>query len=136
MGQIAFQQDELFGRGLGLDEVAGQVGVAGQHLALRPAENELGHGQAHRDAGVARITGRAVGDILAAAETRLGQLVIDVGAVEEGQVGEDLALGLTGQIGAGGGRRHVEAKLAMRDVPGHASSPASDLAQGVTRCRP
>ena len=121
------QQLELFGRGLGLDQGARQVGVARQNLALGSAEGEVRHRQADGDAGVAGFAGGAIGDVLAAAETRQGQFVIDVDALAERQVGEHLPLGLARQIGAGGHRRHVEAKLALGNE-GHGLRSASNFA--------
>jgi hypothetical protein len=132
LGQIAFQQVELLGRGLGLDQGARQVGVAVQGLALRAGEVELGHRQPHRDTGVAALAGRAIGDVLAAAEARVGQFVVDVGAVREGQVGEHLPLGHARQIGAGRDRGHEEAKLTGRDMLGHGIRSAPHLASNVT----
>ena len=83
-GEIVLEQVVLFEGGLGLDQVARQVGVAGQDLALGPAGAEFGDRDAHRQAGVAALASRAIGDVLAAAETGVGQLVIDVSAVRKG----------------------------------------------------
>ncbi|KAK0348421.1 hypothetical protein LTR94_037328, partial [Friedmanniomyces endolithicus] len=84
-GQISAQQLELLGRRLGLDQIARQVVVAGQHLALGAGEGEVGHRDAHGNARIAGLARRAVGDVLAAAKARDRQLVVDVGAVREGQ---------------------------------------------------
>ena len=130
--QIAAQKVELLHRRLGLDQIARQIGVARQDAAARAREFEIRHRNPHRDAGDAGLASRAIGDVLAAAEPGLGQGVVDVGAVAERQVGEDLALELTRQIGAGRAGGHEEAELAREEVLGHGcrSVTASAPAQG------
>jgi hypothetical protein len=103
------QQIELFGgrprAAFGDDEVV----VHPQSAALRARGFELFRHHAHRDAGLAIEAARPVGDGLAAAETDPSERVVErfgVGALE---LGEDLALGLAGQVRARGRTGHEEA---------------------------
>ena len=128
--QIAAQQVELLHGGLGLDLGADQIGVALKHTLLRAGGRKAADRHPHRDTGVAALAGGAIGDVLAAAETGLGQFVIHPGAVAERQVGEYLALDPPRQIGAGRHGRQVEAQLPGGHMAGHARPPA-----GCGRCR-
>ncbi len=55
----------------------------------------------HRHAGAALVAGGAVGDGLAAAETAMGEQVVQFAGLVADQMREDLALLLALQIGAG-----------------------------------
>ena len=56
----------------------------------------------------AALAGRAVGDVLAAAEAALGEDVVERGRALADEMGEDLTLGAAGQIRAGRRRGQVE----------------------------
>ena len=66
----------------------------------RDGSNSLDH-DAHRDAGVAAFAGRAIGDHLAAAETGMGERLVQRLGQRAVEAGEDLAFDPAGQIGAG-----------------------------------
>ncbi len=106
--EIGAEEGILVGRraggGLGADEVAVALEDAGE-VARR---GEGVDDDADRDAGAAALAGRAVGDVLAAAEAALGEDVVEGGGAIADEMGEDLALGAAGQVRAGGGRRQVE----------------------------
>ena len=81
--------------------LADQIGVGvpdAAHAARRP---ELIDDHADRNAGAARLAGRAVGDRLAAAEAAMGEQVVEVARAVADEVREDLALLLARQIRAG-----------------------------------
>src|SRR5262249_33430634 len=61
-----------------------------------------------RDAGAAVLAGRSIGDRLAAAETAMGQEIIELGGALADEMREHLALLLARQIGARRGRGEIE----------------------------
>ena len=74
---------------------------------------------AHRDAGGAAFTGRAIGDGLAAAKAGMGQRLAQGLGQVAAQPREHLALGLARQIGAGPARRQEELRYACVALVGH-----------------
>src|SRR5207237_4172546 len=73
------------------------------------------------DAGAAVLAGRAVGDRLAAAETAVGEEIVELARPLADQMREHLALLVAGQIGARRGRGEVELRGVAR-VLGHGAS--------------
>ena len=85
-----------------------EVLVGLDHAAQRAARAELADQHAHRHAGLAALAVGHVGDVLAAAEAALEQIVDQRRRLVVGEVGEELALEAARQIGAGLRRRDVE----------------------------
>ena len=110
--QIAAQQLILL---LGRPGLAGgdlEVGVALQHLALGRVGLEFAGDDADRDAGRAIEAGRAVGDVLAAAEADPAERVVELAGMRAGELGEHLPLGLARDVRARRGRGHEETREA------------------------
>src|SRR5436309_11239303 len=90
-------------------------------MGVRPADapggaaiRETLDGDADRQAGVAAGAARPIGEMMAAAETGAAEIVVEAARVAPGELGDQLALALLGQIGAGQGRGAVE-MLQRRD---------------------
>ena len=101
--QIAAQQPELlFGR-FGRAQAAREIGVARHDLAPAPRELETLHRHARRDASLAAVAGGAVGDVLRAAETGIGQHVVQLPASSPSSAVKTLRSRLPGKYGQGDG---------------------------------
>src|SRR5205085_1176840 len=88
---------------LGRPRLAGgdfEIAVPAKQFALAGGRLEFGGHDPNRHAGRAIDAARTVGDRLAAAETDAAERVVELTGVAAGQLGEDFALNLAGQIGA------------------------------------
>ena len=105
---VAAEQRVLLGGRRRLQPAGDEVAVGLDHAAQRARRLELAHHHAHRDARLAALAIGHVGDVLAAAEAALEQVVDQRRRLVVGEVGEQLALEAARQIGAGLRRRDVE----------------------------
>ena len=117
---IALEQLELLSRGARGHLEAFQQRVGAPDLSQRAVGLEAGDRDTDRDAGLAGRAHRRVGDVVAAAETGARQPVVQRVRVGAGDLGDDLALGPSCQIGAGQGGRRVEELRPARGSVGHA----------------
>ena len=79
--QITPQQIELLSRRFSLHKMAAEIVVACERLSFGPGENVVGSGDSCRDAGTARLTCRAVGDVLGPPEANLSQAIINISSL-------------------------------------------------------
>ncbi len=96
--EISLQQGKLLAGCFGRHDCAHDVGVHALHAPHRTARLEFVRHHAHRDAGRAAVASRAIGDHLAAPETRMGQRVVQWRGMGTHQAGEHFALDLARQI--------------------------------------
>ena len=119
--EIGAEEDVVLVGRFRRDKGADKVGVGSDRAALALRRTEMVHQHAHRHAGAAALAGRPVGDRLRAAESGLGQEVVEGGGPFADQMGENLPLLLAGQVGAR--RRSGEIKLrGVARFPAHAVS--------------
>jgi hypothetical protein len=87
---------------------ADDIAVAVEDAPHAPRRSKvIGH-YPDRNAGAAVLAGRPIGDRLAAAETAVGQEIIELGGALADEMREHLALLLARQIGARRGRGEIE----------------------------
>src|SRR5262249_9782869 len=98
-----------------------EVSVALQRAAQRSRRLELGNDDAHRHARLATLAIGHVGDVLAAAEAALQEIVDEGRRLVVRKMREELALQATCQVGAGLWRRDVELRK-MLLLLGHSAS--------------
>ena len=91
----------------------------------------------HRDAGIAAVAGRAIGDHLAATEAGMGQRLVQRLRQRARQAGEDLALHPARQIRAGpAGRQEELGKAGGCAVRSNRRARADGLGPGRSMTRP
>ena len=105
---VAAEQRVLLGGGRRLQAARDEILVGIEHAAERAPGLELVDQHAHRHARLAALAVGHVGDVLAAPETALQQVVDQGRRLVVGEMGEELALEATRQIRAGLRRRDVE----------------------------
>src|ERR1700722_1788429 len=98
---IALEQAELLERRIGLDRPQQEVAVGVADALQRATLGEIGNRDAYRHAGGTADTGRAISEMMAAAKPGTRQLVVEASGMPAGQLGDQLALNLAGQIRAG-----------------------------------
>src|SRR3546814_1695921 len=125
--QIALEQRELLLRRPGLAGGDDQVFILAQQFALGRIGFELARDDAHRSTGRTVRAARAIGDILAAAETDAAKGVVQFGRVVAAEFGKHLPLALAGQIGAGAGISDEKARKAERRTHDRSEEQTSEL---------
>src|SRR6185369_9323053 len=86
---------------------------------LAPAGRELAATDAHRHTGAATLTGRAIGDGLAAAKTGMGEGFRQRLGQIAAQASKNLAFRLTGQVRAGPARGKEKLRYACAALVRH-----------------
>ena len=140
LASVRSQLDALTARVLAASDDVGQAQgsrdaaawLAGETRATqRAARRELAHHHAHRDAGLAALAIGHVGDVLAAPEAALEQVVDERRRLVMRQVREQLALEPPCQIGTGLRRSDIEFRELLLlfchsgGVPGDGAKTAS-----------
>ena len=99
-------------------QFADDVGVARHHPAKVARRPEFIGEHPHGNAGPALVTGRTIGDRLAAAKAAMGQQVVEVAGLVANEMCEHLAFAAAGQIRTRRRRRQIELRGVAR-VLGH-----------------
>ena len=134
--EIGAEKDVVLVGRLRRDKRADKVGVRPHGPALAVRRVEIVDQHAHRYAGPAALARRPVGDRLRATKASLGQEVVEGGGALADQMGENLPLLLSGQIGARRRRRQIKLWGVAR-FPAHTGSASPpELVAGVKQPSP